>query len=141
MITLFVYGTLKRGFPLHESGLTGARFMGPYRTVNNYPLYVAGPWFTPMMLDEPGVGMRVEGELYEIEDDRLPLLDVMEHIGEPGNVRLVIAIEPLIGGTPVSATVYLKERKLAAPLHTHYLDNYQDQRFILPGDRSGLIEE
>ena len=59
MIPLFVYGTLKRGFPLHETGLSGARCLGPYRTVSKYPLYVAGPWFTPMMLDEPGTGMRV----------------------------------------------------------------------------------
>ena len=141
MIPLFVYGTLKRGFPLHESGMTGARFVGPYRTVSKYPLYVAGPWFTPMMLDEPGVGLRVEGELYEIADDRLPSLDATEHIGEPGNLRLVIAIEPLIGGTPVSASVYLKQRKLATPLHTHYIDNYQDRRFIPPGDRDGLTRE
>jgi gamma-glutamylaminecyclotransferase len=137
MIELFVYGTLKRGFPLHERGLTGARFLGPYRTVSKYPLYVAGPRFTPMMLDEPGVGMRVEGELYEIGDDRLSWLDAIEHIAEPGNLRAVIAVEPLIGGPPVSATVYLKQRALDTPLHTDYVDNYQDQRFIPPGDGDG----
>jgi gamma-glutamylaminecyclotransferase len=94
-----------------------------------------------MMLDEPGVGMRVEGELYEIGDDRLSWLDAIEHIAEPGNLRAVIAVEPLIGGPPVSATVYLKQRGLATPLHTDYVDNYQDQRFTPPGDRDGRARE
>jgi gamma-glutamylaminecyclotransferase len=141
VVSLFVFGTLKRGFALHERGLAAARFLGPYRTVNRYPLYVAGPWFTPMMLNEPGVGMHVEGELYEIDDDRLPLLDTMEHVGEPGNVRIIIAIEPLIGGAPISASADLKQRKLATPLHTHYIDNYQDRRFVPPGDRDGQPRE
>jgi gamma-glutamylaminecyclotransferase len=42
MIKLFVYGTLKRGFPLHAVGLTGQRFVGKYRTVINYPMVVLG---------------------------------------------------------------------------------------------------
>jgi gamma-glutamylcyclotransferase (GGCT)/AIG2-like uncharacterized protein YtfP len=31
VISLFVYGTLKRGFPLHARGLAGASFIGAYR--------------------------------------------------------------------------------------------------------------
>jgi gamma-glutamylaminecyclotransferase len=64
--------------------------------------------------------VRAQDELYEIEDDRLPSIDAMEHVGEPGNLRAVIAVEPLIGGTALSANVYLKQRMLATPLHTHY---------------------
>jgi gamma-glutamylaminecyclotransferase len=53
---VFVFGTLKRGFPLHDQGLSDARFLGIYRTRKRYPLLIAGPWFAPMMFNEPGVG-------------------------------------------------------------------------------------
>lgn len=39
--------------------------------VNRYPLLVVGPWFAPMMLNEPGIGCQVDGELYEVDDKTL----------------------------------------------------------------------
>ena len=48
-------GTLKRGFPLHHV-VAGARFCGECRTVERFPLLIAGPWFAPMILNEPGIG-------------------------------------------------------------------------------------
>jgi gamma-glutamylaminecyclotransferase len=136
MIKLFVYGTLKRGFPLHAVGLSGQRFVGMYRTVVNYPMVVAGPWFTPMMLNEPGRGLRVYGELYEVENSRLAALDAIEHIGEPGNSRASIEVEPIEGGASYDANVYFKARELANPIHTAYLEGYQDRRFVLPWSRN-----
>jgi gamma-glutamylaminecyclotransferase len=133
MIRLFVYGTLKRGFPLHAAGLTGQRLVGIYRTVVGYPMVVAGPWFTPMMLNEPGRGLRVYGELYEVEANRLVSLDAIEHIGVPGNCRGSIDVEPIEGGACCAADVYLKARELADPIHTAYL--VQDHRFVPPWSR------
>lgn len=84
---VFVFGTLKTSFPLHEQGLSGAKFLGGYRTRKRYPLLVAGPWFAPMMLNEPGVGCQIIGELYEVDDktteklDRLGLLPVFRTRG------------------------------------------------------------
>jgi gamma-glutamylaminecyclotransferase len=132
MIRLFVYGTLKRGFPLHAIGLAGQRFIGMYRTVMNHPMLVAGPWFTPMMLNEPGLGFRVCGELYEVEDDKLTSLDAIEHIGERGHSRMSIEVEPAGGGASCDADVYFKVRELADPVHTDYLEDYQDRRFVPP---------
>ena len=136
MIRLFVYGTLKLGFPLHAAGLTGQRLVGMYRTVVAYPMVVAGPWFTPMMLNEPGRGLRVYGELYEVETNRLVSLDEIEHIGEPGNFREPIDVEPIGGGACCAANVYFKARELADPIHTTYLGSYQDRRFIPPWSRN-----
>jgi gamma-glutamylaminecyclotransferase len=34
---VFVFGTLKRGFPLHDQGLSGAKFLGGYKTRKRYP--------------------------------------------------------------------------------------------------------
>jgi gamma-glutamylaminecyclotransferase len=130
MTPLFVFGTLKRGFPLHDRGLRQAQLLGLYRTVAPYPMLVAGPWFAPMLLNQPGTGRQVKGELYEIETARLALLDALESIGQPGNLRVIVAVEPLAGGAARSAWVYMKISALASPVHTAYLEDYQDRRFI-----------
>jgi gamma-glutamylaminecyclotransferase len=74
---IFVFGTLKKGFPLHRDGLEGASYIGAYRTVERFPMLIAGPWFGPMM-NEPGRGPRVRGELYEVDDWRVNRLDELE---------------------------------------------------------------
>lgn len=109
---VFIYGTLKRGFPFHEQGLVGARMLGEVETVHPYPLYVAGPFFGPMMLDKAGEGLRVRGELYEVEDDWLPVLDALEAVGEPGSFRSTIEVMPLGGGGIETAIAFFKFRRL-----------------------------
>jgi len=37
-IRLFVFGTLKKGFPLHQRGLAGAIYHGRFRTRRPYPM-------------------------------------------------------------------------------------------------------
>jgi gamma-glutamylaminecyclotransferase len=61
MPLVFACGTLKRGFPLHQRGLSDARFVGAARTLQPYPLVIAGDRFAPMILGEPGVGKQVAG--------------------------------------------------------------------------------
>jgi gamma-glutamylaminecyclotransferase len=88
-----------------------------------------------MMLNEPGCGRRVCGELYHVEDWRLRLIDTLESIGQPQHFRYSIEVEPLAGGLATSAFAYMKAHDLATPAHTGYLENYQDRRFIPPEDR------
>lgn len=128
---IFAFGTLKKGFPLHERGLSCARFLGAYRTRERYPMLIAGPWFAPMMLDEPGAGFQVVGELYEVDDRAIPALDRLESVGRPGHLRKVIEVEPAEGGSPCPALAYMKARELADPAHSDYLQIYEDRRFIL----------
>ena|SRR5437588_5203170 len=127
----FVFGTVKAGFPLHH-GVAGTTFLGAYRTIQRFPMFVAGPWFAPMMMNEPGTGHHVVGELYELDEARLRRLDALESIGEPGNLRVPIEVAPLGGGASCTALVYMKSRALADPIHTDYLESYQDRRFIPP---------
>jgi gamma-glutamylaminecyclotransferase len=136
MNRIFVFGTLKRRFPLHAQGLDGARCLGPYRTAERFPMFVAGPWFGPMMLDQPGTGLQVRGELYEVDDPRLALIDALESVGEPGNFRRLVQLEPVEGGDACWALAYMKSPELATPAHTGYLEDYQDRRFV-PPDRRG----
>ena len=57
---VFVYGTLKRGFPNHfiiQSKSVGkARFMGEAKLSDRYPLVVAGSYNIPFLLPVKGQG-------------------------------------------------------------------------------------
>jgi gamma-glutamylaminecyclotransferase len=137
---IFAFGTLKRGHPLHAAGLSEATYLGRYRTIERYPLLIAGPWFAPMMLNEPGTGMQILGELYLIKDAALPTLDRLESVGMPGNFRERVALQPLEDGRPCTAFAYMKARKLAWPIHSNYLALYDDRRFI-PFDQRPSLEK
>jgi gamma-glutamylcyclotransferase (GGCT)/AIG2-like uncharacterized protein YtfP len=73
---LFVYGSLKRGFRLHRH-LRPASFRGAARTTPGYALYRL-VWY-PAMVAEPGSG-EVTGELYEVPEDLIPVLDEVEGV-------------------------------------------------------------
>ena len=133
MTKVFVYGTLKRGFPFFDLGLADAEFLGPVQTTQPYPMFIAADFYGPMMLDNPGEGLRITGELYEV--DTLDKLDELEDVGKPGSFRTKIAVEPLGGGVPVDAVGYMKSEEWLQPLHSDYIADYQDRRFIPPWER------
>jgi len=138
---LFVFGTLKRGFPLHERGLGDAPFIGEARTLERYPMLIAGPWFAPMMLTDPGEGRIIWGELYEVDEERLVVIDTLESVGQPGNWRVLIRVTTQPDGDIVSAFAYLKDRFLAEPVHSGLLDVYADSRFIPPERRAAISNQ
>ncbi|MBB4185562.1 gamma-glutamylaminecyclotransferase [Sinorhizobium terangae] len=98
-------------------------------------MLIAGPWFAPMMLDEPGEGHRVRGELYEVDPDMLARIDRLEAVGRTGNFRKQIRIMPERFGPSCDAFTYFKARFLASPAHTEYLASYSDRRFVPPWRR------
>ncbi|WP_019994690.1 gamma-glutamylcyclotransferase family protein [Aureimonas ureilytica] len=134
MMDVFVYGTLKQGFPFHPLGLSGARFLGPVETLEPYPMVIAGSFYGPMMLERPGEGLRVRGELYRVEPERLAKLDELEDVGKPGSYRTRIAVGGQ-GADRVEAIGYMKSAEWLKPVHTGYLSDYQDRRFIPPWER------
>ena len=73
---LFVYGTLKRGLCNHHF-LERARFLGKVRTCEAYPMIAPKKWY-PYLIDRPGEGYRVRGELYEIDAATLKRIDRLE---------------------------------------------------------------
>jgi gamma-glutamylaminecyclotransferase len=135
MPLIIAFGTLKRGFPLHDRGLAGATYLGAYVTARPHPLVIAGPWFTPMMFDRPGEGLPVQGELYAVDDNRLATLDRLESVGIPGNFRRLVRILPVAGGPEISAWAFMKSPDLAEPVHSGFLASYDDRRFIPPHAR------
>lgn len=84
---IFTYGTLKRGFPnytLIQSLIdqNNAVFLGPHITLHAYPL-VCGPHGIPFLINLPGSGFRVTGDLYSVSTRGLVRVDELEgtHLG------------------------------------------------------------
>lgn len=79
----FVYGTLRRGFGNHwVMRRAGGQFVGEATSQTPFPLVIDG---LPYLLDHPGEGLRVEGELYRIPDRGWKILDRLE--GHPDFYR------------------------------------------------------
>lgn len=135
MTKVFVYGTLKRGFPFFELGLADADFLGAVQTIQPYPMYIAADFYGPMMLDRPGEGLQITGELYDVEPAAMDRLDELESIGKPGSFRSKIVVEPVGGGVPVETIGYMKTEDWLQPLHSGLIGDYQDRRFIPPWER------
>ncbi|XP_027443932.1 gamma-glutamylaminecyclotransferase isoform X1 [Zalophus californianus] len=82
MARVFVYGTLKRGQPNHKVLLDPANgcaaFRGRGRTLEPYPLVIAGEHNIPRLLNLPGQGRLVLGEIYAVDERMLSFLDEFE---------------------------------------------------------------
>lgn len=109
---LFVYGTLKDGFPNSHLN-TGRRLSGTFRTVQRWPLLVvrlAHEERAPWLLDAPGQGQQVSGQVFEVDDADLQAMDRFEEVGLPtGYVRVAIDLSPPDAARPpVQAWSYLK---------------------------------
>ena len=113
---VFVYGTLKTGFPNHAVN-TGRRVQGTYRTQMAYPLYVVklhnedrAPW----LLNNPGEGFQVYGEVFEVDTTTLQAMDTLEELGQHcGYERVEIVLESVhpfnTTRSLLSAYAYLKQ--------------------------------
>lgn len=132
---VFIYGTLKRGFALHDKGLGNSKYIGDVVTVEPYPLLIAASFFGPMMLQQPGTGFRVAGELFEVPEEDLPLLDKLEDVGTEGSFRAMLQVQAVGGGLVHDAVGFLKDETWLDPIHSDFLSTYNDRRFIPPWDR------
>lgn len=76
---VFVYGTLKLGFPnSHLNG--GVQLEGEWHSRSAYPLYLVGDRFSPWLIDEPGSGCLVTGEIFRVTDIQLSAMDRLERV-------------------------------------------------------------
>ncbi|WP_218509409.1 gamma-glutamylcyclotransferase family protein [Variovorax sp. dw_308] len=105
-----MFGTLKQGFPNFATN-EGRRIAGEFVTVESYPLYLVGERHSPWMIDLPGQGHRVAGQLFEVDEGALARMDALERITEPdGYRRLRIGVVKRgdEDGESVEAFVYLQ---------------------------------
>ncbi|KAG5559064.1 hypothetical protein RHGRI_008846 [Rhododendron griersonianum] len=99
---IFTYGTLKKGFSNHglleNMFATGdASYLGPYTTLDEFPL-LCGPFKVPFLLNFPGSGHRISGELYAVSPVALARMDELEGTTKGHYERLPVKVEPIGGG-------------------------------------------
>ncbi|KAM7365549.1 hypothetical protein PAMP_016466 [Pampus punctatissimus] len=84
MTRVFVYGTLKKGQPNYHrmfNNINGrAEFLASACTTQKYPLVIAGTYNIPFLLNIPGQGHRVHGEIYKVDEQMLKFLDDFESV-------------------------------------------------------------
>ncbi|CAK8540361.1 unnamed protein product [Lathyrus sativus] len=110
---IFAYGTLKQGFPNH--GLMqdlktndDAVFIDTSHTEDSYPL-VCGPHGIPYLINLPGSGHRVKGEVYAVSDDAVVRLDEFEGV-KNGYYERIPVVCVTDGGEKVKAEGYFGHR-------------------------------
>ena len=54
------------------------KFITSAQTVIKYPLVIASKYNIPFLLDHPGFGHPIQGEVYEVDDLLLQILDDFE---------------------------------------------------------------
>ena len=78
-ITLFVYGTLKRGCRNHGA-MRGAEFVGEAWTTPGYLLVNCGSYPGLVRAGNQQAGMAIHGELYLVSEEKLAELDRFEGV-------------------------------------------------------------
>ncbi len=105
---VFVFGTLKQGFPNHHT-IAQQTLLGEYETEQPYPLYLVGERHSPWMLDQPGEGMKVRGQVFKVDEQCLATLDELERIhARDGYRRQEIKVSSQQGSVKLTVYAYLK---------------------------------
>lgn len=89
---VFVYGTLKEGFP-NFSINAGVRLPCLYITQQRFPLYLVGELHSCWLVNAPGEGMQVSGQVFTLDAAGLEKMHALERIHEPdGYERVQIVV-------------------------------------------------
>lgn len=81
-VFVFVYGTLKINQPNHHwltnpaNGMS--RLISKGKTAGQFPMLIGTRYNIPFLLNLPGVGSQINGEIYEINAPMLVKLDELE---------------------------------------------------------------
>ena len=128
---VFVYGTLKRGFPNYDETLLGTCFQEPVCTRERYPLVIANRYYSPVMIDEPGSGFSVSGELYCVTQTILTRLDELESVGQQGGYHRQLIDVIKRDGATLQASAYFKYRENLEKIQEGPMAEYPlDERYV-----------
>lgn len=114
---VFVFGTLKQGFPNFATN-RGRQLPGRFVTRERWPLYLVGERHSPWMVDQPGQGEQVAGQVFEVDDAVLAAMDALERIAEVDGYRRV-QIEVLQDAAESAALQVFAYLKPAPQLQLH----------------------
>ena len=129
---VFVFGTLKEGFPNFHIN-EGIRLAGDFVTAHRYPLYLMGERHSPWLVNQPGEGHQVTGQVFAVGRQTLEHMDKLERTSESDGYRRtliqVVSVDtPSKPAMPVFA--YLKpiaqfdaSNAVAGPLPAYTLEH------------------
>ncbi|CAH8330264.1 unnamed protein product [Eruca vesicaria subsp. sativa] len=117
---IFVYGTLKRNHPNHFLlqdliSKNDAVYVGQRTTRSSYPL-VTGLYGIPYLINQPGSGQRILGELYSVSKRGLVRLDELEGIKVEHYERLPVEVVDEECNGVVSVEAYFAHRSFGERL-------------------------
>lgn len=122
---LFVFGTLKKHFPNHHY-IQLQTLIGQFITEQPYPLYLVGERYSPWMMDQPGEGYRVSGEVYKVDDATLDILDRLERThSRDGYRRRRIDVIRAQSSFRLQVFCYLKPAQIIKSIQAGPLVEYQ----------------
>ncbi|XP_059474053.1 putative gamma-glutamylcyclotransferase CG2811 [Neocloeon triangulifer] len=126
---VFVYGTLKKGEPNHEwmsEWEAGSfSFVGCGKTALKFPLVIASRYNIPFVLDRPGLGHNVAGEIYKIDSAMMNRLDELEDYPIFYNRKQTLI--HLNDGTEQMCWMYIIEKFRDDLLQLPFLEDYSAQ--------------
>jgi gamma-glutamylcyclotransferase (GGCT)/AIG2-like uncharacterized protein YtfP len=116
MIKVFVYGTLKKGYRNHRL-LEGSNYIGEGK-ISGYDLYDLGSF--PGIIRGKG---EVVGEIYEIDQETLKRVDMLE---SEGQLYSRVPVEVSQNGKMVKAATYVFNRSVnnAHRIEKEWRNNY-----------------
>jgi len=108
MHSVFLFGTLKEGFP--NSGTNrGTRVPGNFLTKNRYPLYLVGERHSPWLVLSEGGGFQVRGQVFMLDEATLIDMDRLERTHETDGYRRVqMSVLSEITNEEMHVYVYVK---------------------------------
>lgn len=113
---IFIYGTLKReacNSSVMEEVKAG--FVAEVTTVERYPLVISG---LPYLLNQPGRGYHVKGELYDCQSFAIKRLDQFE--GHPHLYKRMPVEVIDKAGNQVKVQAYFYQGKISGEFHKEY---------------------
>ncbi len=128
MTIVFVFGTMQEGYPNFNTN-RGVRIAGDYRTRQKYPLYLVGERHSPWLIDSPGQGNRIHGQLFKVSSQILQEMDKLERIEAiDGYRRVIIEVENIVDAVISEAFVYIKppEQITAEEIKIGPISRYED---------------
>lgn len=136
-VPLFIYGTLKQGFHNFDETRAGIVRRDKFLTVEKFPLHTTGKWHAPVLINDPGVGHNVFGEIHDVTQAQLEFFDWFESTHSPiGYDRLKIQVRPETGGPALETDVYMKPRERIDIVHGDPMPEYpRNAPYVMPQDR------
>eukprot|EP00116_Pleurobrachia_bachei_P001663 sb/3461925/ len=135
------YGTLKRGFP--NSHLTkDLKNIGDGQLAYKMPLVIGSSCHIPYLLPKVGTGHQVRGEVYEVNQEELNLLDKLEGYPDYYN-RLSVVVNLLESSEKVQCMAYILDRFQDGLLEKEFLPFYTKEdaiSYIPPAKRENPIK-